>query len=272
MSTALRDSGAARPGNSKYFWTPVLVIALGCAGVALVELTDYLNQKEQFIQDANDLTVRAMGSRSDALKVAEERLEAGRIGFSLYRNLLKNALSQQDPDEHVAALESMDKLFASGLAFAKDLRKDLASWPTQVLITTTEAGGSVGSNIEKELKIRGIPVVLQKTGDQKGISKTEVFCYEQNACKQTAQSVIDVLQEKGYPVAKATTPADGVDSAESTQNDDAAKLLKKKRIEIVLANEEKSVPNKQVLASARHTQPHVIHEKQVVALTSQPTK
>lgn len=269
MSTALRDSGAARPGNSKYFWTPVLIAALGCAGVALVQITDYLDQKERSIQDAEDLAVRAMGSRSDALKVAEQRLEGGRISFSLYRDLLKSALRQQDPDEQVAAQESMDKLLSSGLAFAKDLRTDLASWPTEVLITATEAGGIAGSNIEKGLKIRGIPVVLQ-TSNTKGAGKTAVLCYEQKACKQTGQSVLDVLQENGYPVAEATLPKDGFDAAESAQTDDAAKLLKKKRIEIVLADQEKSAPHKQILA--RRIQPRVVHERQVAALTNLPAK
>src|SRR5271167_302894 len=127
--------------------------------------------------------------------------------------MLKKALSEPDLDVHVAAFESMDKLFALKLASAKDLRKDLASWPAQVLITTTEAGGSEGSNIEAELKMRGIPVVVQRTGYPKEISKTEVRCYDQNVCQQTAQSVIDVLQEKGYPVAKATPPTDGFDPA-----------------------------------------------------------
>jgi hypothetical protein len=271
MSTLLRDSGAARPRNSKYFWTPVWAVLLGCASVLLFETTDYLNQKERAIQDADDLTVRAMGSRSDALKVAEQRLEAGRIDFSLYRDMLKKALSQQDPDEYVAAFESMDKLLATKLALAKDLRKDLASWPAQVLITTTEAGGSAGSNIEKELKIRGIPVVVQTSGYPKEIGRTEVFCFEQNACNQTAQSVIDVLQEKGYPVAKATRPGDGLD-APAQDDDDAAKLFKKKRIEIVLADEKKSLPNKPVVANLRHLTPHPGHQKQVVALTSPSAK
>jgi hypothetical protein len=165
----------------------------------------------------------------------------------------------------------MDKLFASGLAFAKDLRKEVASWPAQVLITTTDAGGAAGSKIEKELKLRGMDVIVQKTGDPKGTIKTEVRCYEQNACGQPTQSVIDVLQEKGYPVAKATAPGDGFAAAEPTQNDNAAKIFQKKRIEIVLADEKKSAPTKQVVASARHTQPHV-REKQVIALTGEPAK
>jgi len=62
---------------------PVWIALLGCAGVLLFETTDYLNKKERAIEDADDLTVRAMGNPSDALKVAEQRLEAGRIGFSL---------------------------------------------------------------------------------------------------------------------------------------------------------------------------------------------
>jgi hypothetical protein len=239
----------------------------------LVEINDYLNQVEQSIRDADDLAVRAMDSRADALRVAEQRLEAGRISFSLYRDLLKKALSQQNPDEHVAALESMDKLFATGLASAKDLRKDVESWPAQVLITTTEAGGSAGSNIENALKMQGIPVEVQKAGYPKTISKTEVICYEQKVCQETAQSVVGVLR-KGFSDLtdlKATPPGDGLDAA-ATPNDDAAKLLKKKRIEIVLADEKKTTPTKQVVASARHTQPHVIHDKQVVALTGQPAK
>jgi hypothetical protein len=270
MSTMLRDSGAARPHNRSYFWAPVLVVALGCASVALVQVTDYLDQNERSLQDAGDLTIRAMGSRSDVLRVAEERLEAGRVGFAVYRDLLREAVRRQEPDERVAALESMDKLFASGLAFANDLRKEVASWPAQVLITTTDAGGPMGSDIEKELKLRGLDVAVQKTGDPKGMLKTEVRCYEQSVCQQAAQSAIDVLQEKGYPVVKATTPGDGFDAAPA-QNDAAAKLLQKKRIEIVLADEKKSAPAKQVVASSRHSQPHV-REKQVVALTGQPAK
>ena len=272
MSTLLRDSGTARPQNSTSFWMPVLIVALGCAGVALVQITDYLNQNERSMQDASDLTVRAMGSRSDVLRVAEERLEAGRIGFSVYRDLLRAALTQEDPDEQLAAFESMDKLFASGLAFAKDLRKDLASWPAQVLITTTEAGGSVGSNIEKELKLRGMDVIVQKSGDPKGMIKTEVRCHEQNVCKQNTQAVIDVLQQEGYPVAKATGPGDGDDAAEPTQNDAAANLFQKKRIEIVLAEEKKSAPAKQVASTRHNTPPGVTRGKQLVALTGQLAK
>ena len=268
MSTVLRDAGAARPRKSNYFWTPVYAALLACAGVLLFEVSEYQNQQERSIEDANDLAVRAMGNPSEALKVAEQRLEAGRIDFPLYRDMLKKALSQQDPDVHVAAFESMDKLLALKLASAKDLRNDLASWPAQVLITTTEAGGSAGTNIEAELKIRGIPVVVQKTGYPKEISKTEVYCYEPDTCKQTAQSVVDVLQEKGYPIAKPIQPGDGLDSVGPAENDNAEKLFQMKRIEIVLADDKKSQPNKPTLAVLRHPQPHFAHQKQVVALTT----
>jgi len=205
-------------------------------------------------------------------KVAEQRLETGRIDFSLYRDLLKKALSQQNPDVHAAAFESMDKLLASNLAFADDLRKDLASWPPQVFLTIAEAGSSAGSNVERDLKLRGMEVFVQQTGSPKAISKTEVFCYEQGACKQAAQSVIDLLQEKGFVVAKATPRGDGFDADGQMQNDEAEKLYDKKRIEIVLADDKKIGPNKPAQAALRHPQPRVGHEKQVVAISGQSAK
>ncbi len=271
MST-YRDPKAERPRSTKSFWAPVWIISLGCAGVLLFEFGGYLTQQEWLKADNADLTVRAMSSPSDALRVAEQRLEAGRVDFALYRDLLKKALSQHNPDVSAAAFESMDKLLASNLAFADDLRRDLASWPPQVLITTTEAGGSVGSTIETELKLRGMEVFVRATGDPKALNKTQVFCYEQGACTKAAQSVVDVLQEKGYAVAKAAPPGDGFGADGKTQYDEAAKLYDKKRIEIVLADEKKIAPNKPVLAVLRHPRPHSGHERQVVAITSPPAK
>ncbi len=271
MSTLLRDPGIRRPRPSNQFWTPVWLVAVGCAGALLFELGVYVTQQEWTKADNADVAVRAMSSPSDAIKVAEQRLEAGRVDFPLYRDLLKKALSQNDPDVHAAAFASMDKLLASDLAFAEDLRKDLKSWPPQVVIMTTEAGGSAGSTLEKELKLRGMEVFVQATSNPKAISKTEVFCFEQGACKQTAQSVVNVLQEKGYAVAKATPPGDGLDAGGQTQNDEAAKLYDTKRIEIVLADE-KGGSNKPAVVAVHRQQPHPGRQKQIVALTGQSAK
>ncbi|MFZ0841079.1 MAG: hypothetical protein WAM77_26750 [Xanthobacteraceae bacterium] len=247
---------------------PVKICLAGCAGAVLYFAGGYINDQEWLKREGADLAVRAMSSPSGLLEEAEKRLEDGRIAFSVYSDLLEVALDQQDADVRATAFKTMDKLLASRLAFAGDLQRWLASMPPQVFITTT--GGSHGSDLEKELKFRGMHVIVKNTDRPKEVTKTAVFCYDPDPCQQTAHSVVDLLQEEGYAVAKPTPPENGF--GVTAQDDDATKLFNKKLIDIVLADEKKSGPIKQVVASARRAQPRPVQPKQFVALGGQPSK
>jgi hypothetical protein len=152
------------------------------------------------------------------------------------------ALSRQDPEVRNAANQSIATVLNSNLAFADDLKKELASMPTQVFVVTSHAGEDRGLDIEQKLKRRETVVVTHETRDPKikEINKTEVFCYDQDACKQAAQSVFNLLQEEGFKV-NGPTPRD------------AGTTLFKKRVEVVLADEKKSEPNKPAEHQATHT-------------------
>ncbi len=260
MSTLYRDPRSERPRTSRHFWLPVWIAVLGCAGAALYMLGGEASNQEWLRKKSADLAVRAMSDPAGALGEAEKSLESGDIDFSLYSRLLEVALGQTDANVRASAFRSMDKLLASGRAYANDLRNEVASMPPQVLIATTESRASAASGVERELKMRGMDVFVVKTSDPNGASKTEVRCYDPDSCRQTAQTVVDVLQESGYAVAKPTPPDNG-----AAPDDQGAQLFNKKRIEIALADDRKSATSKQVVFVARHLRPHVPRVRQVVA-------
>lgn len=236
------DIRAQRPRRSKYFWLPVWIFLAVCAGAGSLVLVVQTMQEQGSAEESSALAIAAMRSPTDALEKAEARLLDKRIDFSIYRDLLRVALSRQEPEVRNAANQSIARVLNSNLAFADDLKKELASMPTQVFVVTSDAGVGRGKDIEQKLKRRETVVVTRETRDPKikEISKTEVFCYDQDACKQTAQSVFNLLKDEGFEVYGPT------------QRDAGASLFKN-WVEVVLADEKKSEPNKPVERQATHT-------------------
>ena len=134
----------------------------------------------------------------------------------------------------------------------------------QVFITTT--GGSHGSDLEKELKFRGMHVIVKNTDRPKEVTKTAVFCYDPDPCQQTAHSVVDLLQEEGYAVAKPTPPENGF--GVTAQDDDATKLFNKKLIDIVLADEKEERTNQTGRGFRAPPQPRPVQPKRLPVVDS----
>jgi hypothetical protein len=224
-----------RPRYSRYFWTPVYLFLGLCVGLALLVLGGYIVLQQWAEDDYADLVVATMQSPSAGLSRAEALLLEDRIDFALYRDLLRTALVHQDADLRSAANQSIANVLGSGRAFADVLKTELAAMPPQVFIMTTrtDAGVSGGQTLEVELKERGVDVVSRKARDPAGISKTQVVCYDRSECKETAQSVVNLLREWGYDVADAK-PGDNVE--------DSAMILDRKRVDVVLADIKRTGP------------------------------
>lgn len=225
----------APPRRSKYFWLPVWIFLTACLGAALVGLGAHIIEEQWSAQESSALAIAAMRSPTEALEAAEQLLLEKRVDFSLYRDLLKVALSQQDPELRNSANQSITRVLSSNLAFADDLKKVLSSMPTQVFIITSDAGTSVGHDIEQKLKRRETVLVTHETRDPriKEINKTEVFCYDPDgsACKQTAKGLVNLLQEEGFDVIEQPLQA-------------ASASAFKNRVEVILADVKKAEPNK----------------------------
>ena len=71
--------------------------------------------------------------------------------------------------------------------------------PTQVFIVATQGNVSDAQDIEQKLKRRETAMVIQDRS-AKAINNTQVLCHGQDVCKQSGQSVIDVLHEEGYQI------------------------------------------------------------------------
>jgi hypothetical protein len=199
MSVDYRDARIEKPRRSRNFWTPIWITAIIGAGGIAFSAGQYLTQQQWGDDSKASLAIEAMRSPSGALDEAERQLLADRIDFSVYRDLLRAALSRTDSEVRNAAYRSIHTVLASDRGYAELLKKELASMPTQVFIVATLGSASDAQDIEQKLKRRETAVVIQDPS-AKAISKTQVLCHGQDICKQSGQSVIDVLHEEGYQI------------------------------------------------------------------------
>lgn len=219
----------ARPRRSKFFWVPPLIVGGGCIAAAVYAAGAYFTKENWLEEEKAELALTAMRSPSAAIETAEQRLLERRIDFPLYRDLLRVALQQQNPEVRAAANQSIARLASSKLAFADDLKKELVSMPPQVFLVTSPDGTSAAHDIEQKLKRRETVIVTHESRppSAKPIVKSEVFCYDQEVCKQIGQAVFNLLQQEGFDVAGPT-------------RQDAGATLFKKRVEVVLAGVKKA--------------------------------
>ncbi len=224
----LRDAHGDRTRRPKGFWAPVLVFGAVVGGIGCFYFGQNTKEEQRSSEDKTTLAVTAMRSPSEALENAERQLMADRIDLPVYRDLLQAALSRSEYEVRNAAYQSIRRVVASGRAYGEHLKKWLPSLPTEVFITTSDKGAA--QDIEERLKRRDTNVVIQEDG--KPVRKTRVFCYDQDVCKQTAPSVVNLLREAGYEVEQATL---GEASATSSN-----------RIDIHLADLKVSAPVKPV--------------------------
>lgn len=182
-----------------YFWAPVFLFVAVAGGIGLFEYGEFAREQERSGEDMTALAVAAMRSPSEALADAERHLMTERIDFPLYRDLLQAALSRPDSAVRNVAYQSIHRVLASGRTSGERLKKWLPSLPTEVFIMTSDKGAA--QEIEEKLKRRDTDVVIQEDG--KPVGKTQVLCYDQEVCKQTAPSVVNVLRQQGYEVDQA---------------------------------------------------------------------
>lgn len=181
------------------FWAPVFLFAAVAGGIGSFEYGQFTKGEERSGDDMAALAVTAMRSPSEALADTERRLMSERIDFPLYRDLLEAALSRRDPEVRNVAYQSIHRVLASGRTSGERLKKWLPTLPAEVFIMTSDKGAA--QEIEEKLKRRDTDVVIQEDG--KPVGKTQVLCYDQEVCKQTAPSVINVLRQQGYEVDQA---------------------------------------------------------------------
>lgn len=255
MSTDAKDARSEKPRRSANFWTPIWITAIGCASVVAFLLGQYVIQQQWGDESKAVLAIEAMRSPSDALEEAERQLLADRIDYSIYRDLLREALSRTDPEVRNAAYRSIHAVLASDRGYADLLKKELAALPTQVFIVATRESASDAQDIEQKLMRRETAMVIQDPS-VKAIAKTQVLCHDQDVCKQTAPSVINLLHEEGYEV-------------EEPKLGDASTTPLNNWIEIQLAELKVNKPSKPgrkalVVTAPRHTkeaQPGLVAQK-----------
>jgi hypothetical protein len=239
-----RDYEGHRSRYPKYFWAPVWISIALVVLCAVFILGSFLSDQQWESEYRDRLAVAAMRSPGDALNLAEEGVEKGRIDFSIYRELLTSALGREDGDARGMALKSIANVLAYGGAFSGDLQRWFRSKPPQVFIyVRKDIDEGVGRAFEEELKQHGMDVIGRGAREPSKITKTEVFCYDETVCKQSAQFVVSLLQGQGYQAEGPTqdkrsdvaVSAQGNDDAVTTQVNDAMMLLNKSRIDVVLA-------------------------------------
>ena len=248
-----RDTTADRACRRMRFWAPVFVFAAVVGGVGSFYVGQQANDAKRSAEDKAALAVKAISSPSYALEEAEREMRDGHIEFSVYRDLLGAALSRQDPEVRQAAYQSIHRVLASGRASAERLKNWLPSLPTEVFIVTSDRNAA--DDIEQKLKRRDTTVVIQEPQNpSKQISKTQVFCYDQDVCRQTAPSVVDLLHEQGYEVDQA-------------KYSDASAKSYINRIDIELAEAKKVEP-----PDGKKGKPGAPAKKQVVKAAHRPNK
>jgi hypothetical protein len=184
------------PRRSTLFWAPVFIFAAVAGGVGIFEYGQVTEERERSGADHVMLAVTAVRDPADALQVAERQLVSGTIEFGVYRDLLQAALSRSDYQLDNAAYGSIQRVLANGRSSGERLKKWLPSLPTEVFITTSDKDAA--HDIEQKLKRPGTDVVIAAAG--KPFGKTQVSCYDQDVCKQTAPAVVNLLHEQGYDV------------------------------------------------------------------------
>jgi putative peptidoglycan binding protein len=242
-----REPETQRTRRPKGFWTPVLVFTALVGIFTVFGFGDFLSDQQWESEYRDRLAVAAMRSPGDALNMAEEGVEQGRLDFPVYRELLASALSREDGDARGMALKSMASVLAYGGAFSNDLRKWFQSKPPQVFIyVRKDIDESVARTLEEELKQHGMDVVGRGAYEPNNITKTVVFCYEETVCNQSAQFVVNLLlgrgyeaegprNDKGHDVPVPTDAAFSTQGAVSAQGNEAMMLLNNSRIDVVLA-------------------------------------
>jgi hypothetical protein len=171
-------------------------------------------------------------SPASALEWAAEGVKHDRIEFSIYRNLLRAALAQQEAGAHEIAFRSIRDVLQYGGSFSEDLKAELKGMAPQVFITTTKsaAGIEAGVALETELRDVGMTVVIREARDpaQTGVSK--VSCYSVETCKDAEKRLVPLLRGRGYELGET----DASSRSEDSSDDMAAALYGAKVIRVAL--------------------------------------
>jgi hypothetical protein len=230
-----RIEGDKKPRGARNFYAPVWITVAVFAVVLSFMLGGYMVEDQRSHDDSSELALSAMKGPRYTLMEAAQRLEDGRIEFPLYRDLLKAALNQPDDSLRPAVIESAAVVLNVKNRFADYLKDEFKPQRPRVVVTTADAAAFAGGNIERDLNRLGWDVRFQKPQDPKQTLKTEVRCYDNEACTQTAQSVVYVLQANGYDVGSWVKNKD-------EKFDEATTLFNKSLINVVLAEIKKPNP------------------------------
>lgn len=196
------DNKPSAPRRNKSFWWPVWITLTGLVAAALLGWGGHLVEEQWTQSQEAELVVAAMRSPTYAIEDAENRLLEKRIDFSLYRDILRVALTRDDPDLRNAAISSMSRVLNSNLAFAKDLKKELDLMPVQVFLVTPGNDRAESLNVEHKLKLGEIASIIHEKRDQtlRRVEKAEVLCFSREVCKQTGQTIANLLRQEGFEV------------------------------------------------------------------------
>jgi hypothetical protein len=238
--------------HSRYFMAPVWIALALCAVVSAFLLGGYLIADDWSRQDKKTLDAYKSVNPSSVLELAAEAVKHDRIEFGVYRDLLRASFAQQEAGAHEVAWRSIRDVLQYGGAFANDLRAELKQMAPQVFITTTTspAGMTAGTLLEKELRDVGETIVNRQALDPAQISESKVFCYSADTCKD-AKALVPVLRSKGYTLGEADTS----NRAEDNSSDEATMLYNAKVIRVVLLDPKQSQSTTQTPAAPVRTLP-----------------
>jgi hypothetical protein len=239
--------------SSRYFLAPLWMALALCACVLAFLLGGYMVTDEWAKQDKDTLTESPLERAADGVK--HDRLE-----FSVYRNLLHAALTDQD--SRPAAFNSIRDVLGFGGAFADDLKADLKAMAPQVVMVTTAnpAGVSAGDSLGDDLKSIGLSVATRQKLDPAQINASKVSCYSADACKD-AKTLVTLLRARGYEVGDP----DASSRAEDNSADGAEIIYNAKVIRVALMDPKPSqsaastsAPPPQAPTRPRRTAHHVV--------------
>lgn len=187
----------ARKIRSKHFWTPVWLAFAIAMGVGGYFLGIHESEERLIEKDIASLAIAAMRSPNDGIIYAQKKLLEGKIGYDVYRDVIRAALKKADIVTLEGAFESMSQVIAASDANQRDTLKLVNEMKPVVLLALPDSSEH-SSGLDKEFRAFGMDTVIVTTKDES--KDNAVICYKDDTCNASAKRVKDLLTSRGYQI------------------------------------------------------------------------
>ena len=183
--------------RGKYFWVPFwLAVATG-TGIAGYYLGLHAANEAAGEKDVAALAIAAMRSPIDGIQYAENRLLSDKIGYEVYRGVIRAGLKKPDIETLEAVFESLTHVIASGDANQRDTQKMIDQMKPIVLLALSEDSEHT-AGLNKEFRAFGMDTVIASHKDES--KDNAVICYKDETCITSAKRVKEILANRGFQV------------------------------------------------------------------------